>query len=175
MKPVLLEQIPDSGRLWVFHSASPFSPAQQQSLTAGLAGIVEQWQSHGAEVRAGFELRYDRFVLVAADESAAPLAGCSMDSLRDSVTQLGCTLGLELLDGPPVIWREGSAIRSGTRPEFKERIQTGAVTADTLVFDMTLERVGDLRAGRWERPFRESWHAKAFRLPPGVGAPARAI
>jgi hypothetical protein len=38
------------------------------------------------------------------------------------------------------------------------------VGEDTVVFDNTVATVGDLRAGKWERPFRDAWHAKAFPL-----------
>ena len=38
----------------------------------------------------------------------------------------------------------------------------GVVTADTSVFDLTIETLADLRAGRFEKPFESSWHAQAF-------------
>jgi hypothetical protein len=44
------------------------------------------------------------------------------------------------------------------------------VSEDTVVFDNTVATVGDLRAGKWERPFRDAWHAKAFPL--GAASPA---
>jgi hypothetical protein len=30
--------------------------------------------------------------------------------------------------------------------------------ADTRVFDVTVERLGDVRSGTWEKPAAESWH-----------------
>jgi hypothetical protein len=43
-------------------------------------------------------------------------------------------------------------------------VEREEVGEETMVFDNTARTVGALRAGEWERPFRESWHAKAFPL-----------
>ena len=56
------------------------------------------------------------------------------------------------------------------RPDFRRLAQAGEVGEETVVFDNTIGSVGDVRAGRWERPFRESWHARSFPL--GAGAAA---
>ena len=37
-----------------------------------------------------------------------------------------------------------------------------SVTLDTIVFDNTITRVGDVRSGRWERPAADAWHGRAF-------------
>jgi hypothetical protein len=71
-------------------------------------------------------------------------------------------LGVSLLDSSRVWFRDGEAIRSETRGEFRERVKRGAAGADTTVFDNTAPTVGDVRAGRWERPMREAWHGRAF-------------
>jgi hypothetical protein len=55
-------------------------------------------------------------------------------------------------------------VRAVERPEFRRLAQAGEVSEDTVVFDNTVATVGDLRAGRWEKPFRDAWHARAFPL-----------
>jgi len=64
-----------------------------------------------------------------------------------------------------VLYRDAEGtVRSTERAEFRRMAQEGQVGEDTVVFDNTVATVGDLRAGRWERPFRDAWHAKAFPL-----------
>jgi hypothetical protein len=41
-------------------------------------------------------------------------------------------------------------------------VQSGEVGEDTVVFNNTIATVGELLAGKWEVPLRESWHAQAF-------------
>jgi hypothetical protein len=52
------------------------------------------------------------------------------------------------------------------RHEFARLAREGAVGLDTIVFDNTLTRLADVRAGKWERPVRDSWHARAFLTKP---------
>ena len=46
------------------------------------------------------------------------------------------------------------------------------VGPDTVVFDNTVTRLKDARAGRWEGPARASWHQKTFFKPSGQNTPA---
>ena len=69
-------------------------------------------------------------------------------------------LGISLLDSARVWYRDGSGVRSEDRASFKNRLRSGEIDADTVVFDNTAATAGDLRAGRWERPLRESWHVR---------------
>ena len=71
-------------------------------------------------------------------------------------------LDVELVNHAPVVFREGDVIRRVARDEFAALAASGAVGPQTTVFDNTLTRLGDVRAGRWETPVASSWHARAF-------------
>jgi len=66
------------------------------------------------------------------------------------------------VDNSPVMYRDGEEIQRVSRARFGELAESGAVSLSTPVFDNTVATVGDVRAGRWEKPARESWHGKAF-------------
>ena len=178
MKLIAFSALSDNARLWCFHAPRALAGAEVKTLSSGVEAFLLQWQSHGAPVTAGYEIRHNQFVLIGAEQHADGLAGCSMDSLRDAVALAGRGLGVELIDSPPIVWRDSSAtggltggvIRCAVRAEFKEVVAGGSITPETVVFDETIQSVGELRQGRWELPLRESWHAKAFRL----NTPARA-
>jgi hypothetical protein len=70
-------------------------------------------------------------------------------------------LGIELLNHAPVLYRTGGRVARAARPAFGELAKSGGITPDTIVFDNSLTRVGDL-ADRWEVPASASWHGKAF-------------
>ena len=48
------------------------------------------------------------------------------------------------------------------RHRFSALAASGSVTLDTIVFDNTITRVGDVRSGRWERTVADAWHGRAF-------------
>ena len=170
MPGVPFDQMPDDARLWVFAAARPLDDAQQAELLAHVDAFLEQWAAHGAPVVGARDLRHDRFLLVAADERATGVSGCSTDSLFRSLGALEQRLGTSLRDSSLVFWRDAEgAVQAAPRPAFRDAVRAGQVDADTPVFDNTVGSVGELRSGRWELPMRESWHGRAFGAAVGAG------
>jgi hypothetical protein len=167
MSMVPFASLPDSARLWVLATARSLSKDEVPALLDGVDLFLEAWLSHKRMVRAARELRYDRFLLVGVDETDVDLSGCSIDSLRHGMEELGARLGVAWTESPAVVYREENEIRSVSRDVFRERVRAGAVEGGTIVFDNIIGTVGALRAGRWEIPMRESWHSRAFPVPAG--------
>lgn len=159
-RSVPFTDLPDDARVWIFASPEELTGEQSTALLERVDGFLEEWHAHGHAVVGGRDWRYDRFLVIAADERATGVSGCSTDSLYRVFKAAERELGIRLLDGSLVWYRDGEEIRSATRPEFRDRVRKGEVGADTIVFDNTAPTVGDLRAGRWERPMRDSWHSR---------------
>lgn len=166
------DRMPDDARLWVFAAPRPLQPDEADALLARVDGFLERWAAHGAPVLGARDLRHGQFLLVAADERATGVSGCSIDTLFHALAEVEESLGTELRrTASLVLYRDASgAVRAAERAEFRRLAQEGGVGEDTVVFDNTVATVGDLRAGGWEKPFRDSWHARAFPL----GAPSAA-
>lgn len=159
-------KLPDEARVWVFAAARPLTEAEAGRLHAAVDRHVRSWLAHGRPVVGDWEWRYGRFLLVAADEAATGVSGCSIDGLFRVLQQTGDELGVPLVGSSGVWFRDADGeVRSATRPEFRRLAAAGAVGPETLVFDNTVSSLGDVRAGRWERPLRDSWHARAFPVP----------
>jgi hypothetical protein len=112
-------------------------------------------------LQAGLGWLHGRFLVVAVDESRAPASGCSIDALVDHLREMEEETGLTLLDASPVWFRDpdDGEIRAASRPEFRRLAEAGEVDGDTRVFDLTAERLEEVRSGRWERRASASWHA----------------
>lgn len=154
--------LPDAARLWIFAAAEPVPEETATALLERADAFLEEWNAHGHPVVGARDWRHERFLLIAADEEATGVSGCSTDSLFRVVKEAERELGVSLLDSARVWFRDGAEIRSESRGAFRERVGRGEADADTTVFDNTAATVGDVRAGRWERPMRESWHGRAF-------------
>ena len=155
-------QLPPDARLWIFAAERPLSEPEQQRLLSAVDGFLRGWKAHGEPLAAGRELRYGQFLLVAVDESAAGASGCSIDAMVRTLGQLERELGLELVNHGPVLYRVPGGIARAPRDQFARLAAEGRVAADTIVFNNTLTRLSELRAGRWEVPARDSWHQRAF-------------
>lgn len=153
-----LENLRDDSRLWIFPVSEPLDGAAAGRLLSEVDRFLTGWASHGEPNVGALELREGRFLLVAADESNSP-SGCSIDKLFGVLESLERELAVSLLDTSRVYYRaEDGEVRSATRAEFRRLAEQGALTAGTVVFDPSLSSVGELRAGRFERPAGETWH-----------------
>jgi hypothetical protein len=154
--------LPSDARLWIFAAERTLTDDEQQKLLALVDAFLDQWKAHNRPLTSARELQYGQFLFVGVDEAAAGASGCSVDTMVRSMTTLERELGLELVNHGPVVFREGETIVREPRPAFAARARRGDATPETIVFNNTLTSVGELRAGRWEVPARESWHQRAF-------------
>lgn len=155
-----LDRLPDSARLWIFAAGRALDEDEAGRLREEMERFLEGWAAHGRDLAAGVDVRQGRFLLVAVDERAASASGCSIDALVRQVRTLQQSMGIELLDGSAVWYRDGDELRRVERREFRRLAAEGQVDAETPVFDLTLERLGELRDGRLEVPASDSWHAR---------------
>lgn len=170
MPAVDFDAMPGDARLWVFAAPRPLTDDEAARVEAEVDAFLAGWNAHGHPVVGARALLHGRFLLVAADERATGVSGCSIDSLFRALARLQGAVGASLLDGAGhVFYRDRAGeVAAAPRAEFRRLAREGAVDGATVVFDNTVDTVGALRAGRWETAMRDAWHAKAF----PVGAPA---
>ena len=169
MPQVPFDRLPAHARLWTFAAERPLAGRDAAKLLEQVDAFVAAWKAHGTPLTAGRDWRLDRFLLVAVDEQAAGVSGCSIDALTRTLKTLQTELGVTLLETAPVFYRDGATVRRATRGEFRTLAERGAVDAETVVFDNTLVTVGALV--HWETKAGASWHAKAFPLKAGAASP----
>jgi hypothetical protein len=162
MARTTFDTLPADARLWIFAAERDLNPQEREFLLGTVDNFLDHWQAHGHPLTNARDLRHNRFLLIAVDEAAAGASGCSIDALVRDIKRVEASLGLALIDHGPVLFREGETIARVPRDEFSDLARAGRVTPQTIVFNNTLTRVGDVRAGRWEVPASQSWHGTAF-------------
>jgi hypothetical protein len=162
MPRIPFQELPDHGRLWVFPATRDLSEPEADAFLRAVDGFLETWSAHGQPLLSGRELRDRRFLLVGVDVDAEAPSGCSIDALVRELRALGSELGVGLVDHAPIWYREGDAVRTVQRADFRHLAEEGTVAPDVTVVDTTLTSLGQLREGGLEKPANESWHGKAF-------------
>lgn len=164
MPAVPFDHVPDDARVWVFATPRPLESTDAGALLERVDGFLERWAAHGASVVGARDFRHGQFLLIAADERATGVSGCSIDSLFHALAGVEQELGTDLRrTSSYVFYRDADGrVQAAERPAFRQLAAVGGVGEDTPVFDNTIATVGDLRSGGWEKRFGESWHARAF-------------
>ncbi len=171
MPRIDFDQLPDSSRVWIFGVDRTLESVEESRLLEVVDDFLEQWAAHGAPLTVARDWVHGRFLQVGLDESSVPPSGCSIDAMVHTLKGLEGELGVVMVDNAPVWFADEGRVHRVGRAEFRALAQAGRVEGDTTVFDNSVTRVGQVRAGQWERPARDSWHGKL--LPGDEGAGAR--
>ena len=158
MPIVNFDSLPDDARVWVFGSDRPLDAGAAQRLLGVVDAHLVQWAAHGAPLMSARDWREDRFLTVAVDQRTTGASGCSIDALFRQLQTLERELGVAIVGGGRVFYRDsGGAVQSTDRSGFAELADRGAVGPDTIVFDPTVATLGAWRSS-FERRASESWH-----------------
>ncbi|MDQ3284062.1 MAG: hypothetical protein M3Q69_21895 [Acidobacteriota bacterium] len=151
---VPIDQLSNDAHIWIF-GISPALDAQKSAyVQRTVESFLENWNAHGVPITGAAEVREGSFLIVAADEHREK-SGCSIDRMFGTLRQLERELGVQMLDSTRVFFRDREQVRVSGRHDFRN-----AATAETHVFDITAERLGEVRQGAWERRAADSWHAQ---------------
>jgi hypothetical protein len=151
---VNIEQLSNNAHIWIFGISPALDEAQGATVLRHVDAFLENWAAHGVPITGARELREGSFLIVAADENREK-SGCSIDRMFGTLKNLERELNVQILDGTRVFLREHGSVRAVSRGEFGK-----AANAETPVFDVTAERLGEVRTGTWERRAGDSWHAR---------------
>ena len=159
MPLVDIDSLPDDARVWVFGADRTIDVTGATRLLGVVDQYLSRWAAHGEPLTSARSWRDDRFLTIAVDQHTAGASGCSIDALFRQLQQLERELGVSLVGGGRIFYRDtGGVIQSTDRAGFSELGARGEIGPRTAVFDPTVQTLGDWRRA-FERPVAESWHA----------------
>ena len=153
-----IETLPNTSRIWIFPADRKLSPMESKELLAAVDEYLMGWKAHGAPVQAARDLRYDQFLIIAADPEVTAPSGCSIDDLTRTIKALSVKFGVDFFGAMNVFYRNGETVEVTDRPTFKTLARSGKANSKSTVFDNSMTTLADLRAGKWETTAGESWH-----------------
>ncbi len=152
------DDMPDSARIWIFQSTGFLEYQKVERISARLMNFLRDWQAHGKDLMASFEIKYDRFIIVALDEASFQATGCSIDKLIKLVQGLENELGISLMDRTQIAFRdENGLIDTIHMVNFRATLEAGDFDESTTVYNNLVEKKSQLD-DQWEVPVHKSWH-----------------
>jgi hypothetical protein len=157
----MVGDLPNSAKLWVYQSNRCFTPSEKEEILQKGLLFVSGWASHGSKLTAAFEIVYDRFLVLAVDETQMKASGCSIDSSVGFIKEIEKTYGVNLFDRLAVAFYKGEEIHVLSLAEFESLIDNKIVSPDTIVFNNLVSTVGEFR-NYWQVRAKDSWLARCF-------------
>ncbi|GAB5472929.1 MAG: hypothetical protein Mars2KO_10280 [Maribacter sp.] len=151
--------LPESARIWIYQANRSFTDEELRNIRKELDVFITDWTAHGADLKAGYEIRYNRFLILALDQSLNAASGCSIDASVHFIQQLEKRYSVELLDKMNVSYKQGEFIAYKPLTDFKKMAKQKAVSRNTIVFNNLVTNKGEYLE-HWEVPASESWHSR---------------
>ncbi len=153
--------MPDHSRIWVYQCSRELSDQEIELITKKCDEFTDSWSAHGSPLQASYALERKRFLVLAVDEEASGVTGCSIDASVALVRELGELLSVDFFDRMAIAWIKEGGLAITQMHEFWAMRKAGLITDETRVFNNLVKTKGELREG-WLVPFAQSWHAEMW-------------
>lgn len=153
--------MPGNSKIWIYQADREFTSDELTNLSKRTADFIESWTSHTKQVKADFEIRYNRFLILLLDESHVTAGGCSIDSSVHFIQSLESEFKNPMTDRMKFAFRIGEHVGVVSKNEFEKLISEGIISDDTIVFNNLIKTKLELDTN-WEIPFVKSWHKQFF-------------
>ena len=77
---VPFDELPAESRVWIYQSNRVFTAEELDFIKANANDFLNNWTAHGSNLQAAIDIPYDRFLVIALNESLQSASGCSIDS-----------------------------------------------------------------------------------------------
>lgn len=151
------KELPDHSRVWIYQANRKLSDDEAQKINEKTSDFLTKWTAHGAELEAGVELKYNRFIVIGLNQTNASASGCSIDASVHFIQSLEEEFDVDLLDKMNVTFYSGDFIAYKTLIDFKKMAKNKAVSKNTVVFNNLVNTKAEYLEN-WEVSAQDSWH-----------------
>ena len=153
---VNFKSLEKNSRVWVFQSIDFIDDRLIEEIKEKISSFLSKWKSHQKDFKSSFEIRYNTFIIIAADEGNL-VSGCSIDSLINFIKDLENSYELQLLDKLHVKYIENGKIITQHLNPFKLYCQCLAKNDNLVVFINLVKDINELE-NNWQVNIKDSWH-----------------
>ncbi|MCF1191667.1 ABC transporter ATPase [Mangrovimonas sp. AS39] len=153
------DTLPDESRVWIYQANRSFSDQELSDIEEKLKVFLEAWTAHGSDLKAGYTIKYKRFIIIALDQELQSATGCSIDASVHFIQQLEQAYQVDLMDKMNVSYKQGEFVAYKPLIEFRKMAKDKAVSKNTIVFNNLVNNIAEFKEN-WEVPASESWHSR---------------
>ena len=151
------KELPEESRVWIYQSNRKLSDEEVSIIEPKVIEFLKQWTAHGKDLDAGYEIKYNRFIVLGLNQENASASGCSIDASVYFIQALEKEFGIDLMDKMNVTFYNGEFIAHKSLADFKKMAKAKSVSKNTVVFNNLVNTKLDYLEN-WEVPAKDSWH-----------------
>ena len=156
---VNFDELPENSRIWIYQSNRKLSDSEILSIEPKIKTFLNSWTAHGENLEAGFEIKYNRFIVFGLNQENASASGCSIDASVNFIQKVEKDFDLDLMDKMNVTYYNGKFIAHKSLIDFKKMAKAKSISKNTIVFNNLVNTKIDYQEN-WEVPAKDSWHGR---------------
>jgi len=156
---VNFDSLTETARVWIYQANRSFTEKELVEISDALDRFISEWTAHGSDLKAGYEIKYKHFIIIALDQDFASASGCSIDASVHFIQELEKKYNVDLLDKMNVSYKQGTHIAYKPLGDFKKMAKDRAISKKTIVFNNLVTNKHEY-INHWEVPASESWHSR---------------
>ena len=153
---VPFESMSPTSRVWIYQAGRKLSEHDKTIISGYLKLFTEEWAAHGQPLKASFDIQYDQFIIVTADEGFNAASGCSIDASVRVVKEIEKELQLDLFNRDQVAFKKESEVALVSVRDLKQKYRDGTWNEKTPTFNNLIDVKGQL-AEEWIIPAGSTW------------------
>ena len=129
------DQISPAARIWVYQADRALTTQQIDYAREFLTPYCGQWKAHGADLRSSFDIRFNHFIIIAADEDYNSTSGCSIDDSVRAIKQLETHMNVNFFNRNLIALKKDGVVQLIDRAQLKEKYINGMWNEATPTFN----------------------------------------
>jgi hypothetical protein len=150
------ESFSSESKIWIYQSNRPFSLIEKKEAAGLLQAFTNNWLSHGKKVKGFGIILFNQFIILAADESASSVSGCSTDSSVRLMKEIEQKFNIHLFDRQKLAFLSNGEIKIIPVNEFPKALDQGVLAPDTIYFNNLVDTLEKLK-NNWIIRTDQSW------------------
>lgn len=148
--------LPQHSKIIIYQSTRNFNNEELTEVEETLNKFMSGWNTHGDALTADYAIPYDRFIVIAVDESSVSTSGCSLDSLTRLIKKIEAKFNFGLMDHMKVSYSLDNEIFTLPLTAFKQKVRNGEIPEHAHIFHNGVTNLQEFEES-WEMPLGESW------------------
>ena len=148
--------LPEHSRIWIYQASRALNSREVSIISDELSAFTSGWTAHGVPLKSSFDIRFNQFVILAADENIQEASGCSIDDSFRKVKELAQEIGVDLFDRKRIAFLKHKDVITLSMNDLKDEYNKGVWHGGTLVFNNVITKKGELNTG-WLIPAETTW------------------
>lgn len=153
---VPFKSLPDHSRIWIYQSNRKFNSHEVNIISDALTAFTERWNVHGVPMPCSFEIRFNQFIILAADEHSHSASGCSIDDSVRTMKDLCEKINIELFDRTQIAFKKEEEVLIVNLTDLKKEYESGTWDQESLVMNNLINTKAEL-ADHWLVPASTTW------------------